>query len=480
MNSVSASPAPHRDVGTGSTVIDAFHLPGLTADDVTAWEVREYGRGVTLRFPVLREGALTALLARMEASRRIALEPLPAAAIAHCLGRAAHRLAQPDDALRQLAERALPQITGYSPAMIRLLLDRFSDDWSEAALLHLLDSELPGHVLDGYQRRHGVHTRALGPRLAFHVFSGSVPGVAVTALVRTLLVKGAMLGKTASGDPLLTVLFARALASVDSGLADCLAVTYWPGGQSLVEDEAVTAADAIVVYGGGDAVRAMRSRAPATTRVIDHGPRVSIGLLGGDALASPELANTAAARVAWAVSLFDQQGCVSPHIVYVEEAGIGARGFAHCLAAALEAVAAELPRGVLSPAEAAAIHETRGAAEFRAIAGEEIELLTGNGWTVIYEADARFEASCLNRTVRIKRVSSVAEVPSLIEPVRGYLQTVAMEGVGARGPALADALARAGATRITDFARMPWPPPTWHHDGAGPLRELVRWVDVET
>jgi hypothetical protein len=26
---------------------------------------------------------------------------------------------------------------------------------------------------------------------------------------------------------------------------------------------------------------------------------------------------------------------------------------------------------------------------------------------------------------------------------------------------------------------MPWPPPEWHHDGASPLRELVRWVDLE-
>jgi hypothetical protein len=45
--------------------------------------------------------------------------------------------------------------------------------------------------------------------------------------------------------------------------------------------------------------------------------------------------------------------------------------------------------------------------------------------------------------------------------------------------ALAQRFAAAGATRITTFERMPWPPMDGHHDGRGPLSELVRWVDLE-
>jgi hypothetical protein len=44
---------------------------------------------------------------------------------------------------------------------------------------------------------------------------------------------------------------------------------------------------------------------------------------------------------------------------------------------------------------------------------------------------------------------------------------------------VADAFAAAGATRIVPLERMPWPSPDGHHDGNGPLKELVRVVDIE-
>jgi len=464
--------------------VEAFHLPGLVGADVERWEIREYGAAnVALRFPVLREGAMTRLVERMLHARASRLGGVPARQVAQSIGAAALRLMAADEPLRVLLDRALPAVTGYSEPMIRLGLERALLDWTEPALLKLLDAELAGgRLLDGFFERGGTRVRAVGPRLAYHVFSGNVPGVAVTAIVRSLLVKAATLGKTASGDPLLAAVFAQALRAVDPSLADCVAVTHWPGGGSMVEDEAIAAADVIVVYGGAEAVRSLRSRSPATARVIEHGPRVSLGVVGRDALADRLTARALAARAAWAASLFDQQGCVSPHMIWVERGGaVTPLEFARLIGEGMEELAAELPRGSLSAAEAAAIHQARAAAEFRSIAGEEMEVIEGAsaGWTVIYDADPRFEPSCLNRTLRVKPIDRLEEVPTLIEAVRGLVQTVAMEGEGVRTRALANAMATAGATRITDYSRMPWPTPVGHHDGAGPLTELVRWVDLE-
>jgi hypothetical protein len=464
--------------------IEAFHLPGLVAADVERWETREYGTArIALRFPVLREGAMTRLLNRMLHARESRLAGVPARQVAQSLGQAAERLMHAEDPLRQLLDRALPIVTGYSEPMIRLGLERTLLDWTEPSLLKLLDAELAGgRLLDGFFERGVTRVRAVGPRLAFHVFSGNVPGVAVTAMIRSLLVKAATVGKTAAGDPLFAAVFAQALRSVDPGLADCVAITHWPGGGSMVEDEAIAAADLIVVYGGAEAVRSLRSRSPATTRVIEHGPSVSLGMVGRDALQDRPSARTLAARVAWAASLFDQQGCVSPHLIWVERGGaVTPTEFARLIGEGMAQLAAELPRGSITAAEAAAIHQARAAAEFRAIAGEEMEVIEGDsaGWTVIYDSDARFEPSCLNRTLRVKPIDRLEEVPTLIETIRGLVQTVAMEGEGIRTRALANALATAGATRITDFSRMPWPNPAGHHDGTGPLIELVQWVDLE-
>ncbi len=104
----------------------------------------------------------------------------------------------------------------------------------------------------------------------------------------------------------------------------------------------------------------------------------------------------------------------------------------------------------------------------------------GTAWTVILDEEPVFRASCLNRLVHVHPVDALEEIPDLLVPVRDILQSVAIAADPERRRRLGDRLARAGATRITSFQRIPWPPPEWHHDGRGPLRELIRWVDLES
>lgn len=463
--------------------VDAFHLPGLTDDEVDRWEVRDYRNGVRLRFPVLRPGAITALARRLTGpgSR---IRGLPTGDIIAAIESAATRFSDPADPARITAERLLPAVTGYSVEMIRLVLDRATRDWSAPALRELLDREIPGAALERFVPERGTasRTKAVGPRLALHICSGNVPGVAVTSIVRSLLVRAPTIAKTAAGEPVLAALFADALCEAEPRLAGSLAVLHWPGGDSPVEDEAIAAADTIVVYGGEEVVRSVRRRAPATARIVEHGPRASVGLVGRAALVDAATARAMAARVAWAVAMFDQQGCVSPHVVWVERGATDVQEFAGFLAEALDALESELPRGTLDPAEAAAIREARTRAEFRAMEGDDIGLYEGEAarWTVIREADAAFEPSCLNRTIRVKPLDRLEDAPELIAPFRGLIQTAALEGAAERTTDIAMRLADAGATRITDFRKMPWPPPAWHHDGRGSLRELLTWIDLET
>lgn len=468
--------------------IDACHLPGLAPGEVPEWETRRHGDDVVLRFPVLSPDAWRAALARVREAREAALAERPVREIVAAVDAAAARLANPADPLRRLAEGALPAVTGYSPAMIQLVLDRMAADWRAGALERLLAAELGDpRVLDafvpaaagaGARRR----VRAFGPELAFHVFAGNVPGVAVTALVRALLVKAAVAGKLASGEPLLPVLFARALTEVDPALGACIALAYWPGGEHALEAVSFEAADAIVVYGGERAVDDVRRRAPVERRVVVYGPRLSCGIVGREALATAS-AGAVAAEVALAVATFDQQGCVSPHVVYVERGGdVAPAAFAETLAGALAGVERDLPRGRLSAAEAAAIHDARASAEFRSLAGEAVALHASRdtAYTVIYEEDPGFAVSCLNRVVRVKRVERAEDVAGLVAPYARYLQTIGVAGIGgARLDALAARLARAGACRVAPFSAMPWPPPEWHHDGGEPLRSLLRWMDLE-
>jgi hypothetical protein len=367
--------------------------------------------------------------------------------------------------------------------MAAAILDGMAADWTPERLQDLLAAEFgESRILDGFVARPGGRgrTRAVGARLALHVSSGSVPGVSVTSLVRSLLVKSPVLLKPGRGDVVLPVLYLQALADLDPEVAAAAAVVYWPGGERVAEERALEVADLVVAYGSDASIGALRARVPAHIPFVAYHHRVSVAVVGKDALAGPALGPTAA-DVATAVALFDQRGCVSPQVVWVEEGGEAPpRSFARALADALGDLEGTLPSGVLDDGEASDLQQRRGTAEMLAAAREDVEVWSGglSSWTVVYEGSSELGGGP-GRFVRVRPLSAVEALAGELAPSGPWLQTVAVAGLGDRLGSLAEALARIGVTRITPLSRAPWPPPWWHHDGMGALEALVRRVDLE-
>ena len=470
------------------TTFDAFRLPSFSSELPTAppplvWETIDVSESVTIRYPAGWPGdaAERLLQALREAGERLA--DVPVRDLVTCVGRVADRFLDSSDPIRHKAIDLLVPTSGLSKEMASEILTGMARDWSAERLTELLRRELqdPG-VLDGFCRLdEGRSVRAKGPLLTFHVGAGTVPGVSVTSMIRALLVKSAVLLKPALGDVVLPVLFAEALAEEAPEFSDSLAVTYWPGGSSPLEDLALQRAEAVVAYGGNEAIKSLRDRTPVTARFIAYHHRLSVGLVGREALTA-ERAPRVARVAARAVSMFDQRGCVSAHAIYVEEGGaVDPGGWAALLASAMADLEAELPGGNLTAADASAVHQTRGSAELREASGSGVRVFRSDDsfWTVILEEELGFTPSCLNRVVSLFPTPDLCGVAGSLGEVGGYLQTVAVEGSEDRLPMLAEALYRAGATRVTSFEKAPWPPPWWHHDGASVFAGLIRWMDLE-
>jgi hypothetical protein len=296
-------------------------------------------------------------------------------------------------------------------------------------------------------------------------------------------VKCPVLLKPGWGDRALATAFAGALAEEDRALADGVAIKYWSGQEGRdLEAAALGAADRVVVYGGLETVESIRRRLPATTPLVAYHHRISLGAVSRTRLSTYETARGVAQVAARAAALFDQQGCVSPHVVWVEEGGaVTPVEWAELLGSAFERLASDLPPAPLDPSRASDLQQIRGAAEMRVAAGSSDRLFRSeeNGWTVLYTtAEPPIEPPG-GRTVSVRPLEGLGELARVLEPYRKVLQSIAIEGPNHLRRELADRLARSGITRVTTFRDQPWPPAWWRHDGQGPLLALVQWIAIE-
>ena len=416
------------------------------------------------------------------AAQRVA--DIPVRQIAATLASAAATLVRQLDGagVREVAANA-----ALSPEMTHEAIQGISESWTPAALDRLLRADFPDpRVLDGFVPEEGRAVRAVGGAATLHIGSGNVPGVAVTSMIRALLVKSAVLAKPGAGDVALTVRFARTLRAADPVLGTAVAVHYWPGtdpAHNGWERTLLRLVDQAVVYGTDQTIESVRARAPASTRLVEHPHRLGAAVV--DPARAPGSAAAAAARAA---VLFDQRGCVSAHLFLVVGERDRAVRWCRELADRLADLHHSLPPASAQPAPGplSAIHQLRGRLAMKRAASGTIEMWTpGNpAWTVVLAPIEEFEPVGA-RTVWVVPVPDWRDCLAALAPMAPALQTVGVAGIpagttpaGASESELVESLFRAGATRIVPLAEMPFPAADWLHDGARPLGELVRWGEA--
>lgn len=373
------------------------------------------------------------------------------------------------DPIRREAEERLAESSGLAPAMLRRGLDDMIR--RTRAIPALLDADLGSrYALDRFvERASGLRSRAFGPGLLTCLFSGNVPGIPAFDIALALALKSACLVRVAAAEPVFAPLFARSITEVDAGLGEAVHVTRWPYDDPLPYQRA----GAVLAYGADASIAAIRQLVPPEVRFLGHGHKISFAVVAAEAATEQT-----ARRLARDVAMYDQQGCVSPHMAFVERGGpLSPAGFAEACAAAFAQLQGEMPRAKLTLEEAAALRAARDEAEFTADAfhGSPGDL----AWAVIHSETPAFLPSPLNRLLRTYAISSLSEVEGLVAPHAAYLQTIAYAGPEARRLALAETLGRLGASRIAPIGQAQQPHPLWRHDGAPTAASLVRWVEIE-
>ncbi|WNJ93757.1 acyl-CoA reductase [Bosea sp. 685] len=463
----------------------AGHLPSLPAGEVE-WKTLHFsawGEAAEIRVPMLSEAQATALAARVRNNARAYLKTLRIAEITAIIDQAIARLLDRNDPWRQKAERLLPIVTGYDPEMIRLGLTGYLKIFRQPQLKRFLTEDFADpQILDDFQPRpKGGFAKAFGPDLLLHVWAGNVPGLPLWSLISGLLVKAGSIGKVATAEPLLAGWFARILAEIDPRLGECLAVVWWKGGDEAGDRVWLAEADAIVAYGGNDALKAIRDRAPVTARYLPHGHKIGFGIVGRAALDTRK-AGALARQAAYDVMRYDQQGCYSPQMLFVERGGrVAPREFSAYVAHELASFARKHPRRALSIEEATSVASWRSAQELRTFGSNRVLLGdASDDWSIVHVEDAQALApSGLNRTLAIVAVDKLDDVVSLIAPFRAFLQSAGIAAAPDDLFRLAGLLGQVGVTRICALGAMTAPEAGWHNDGRFNLLDLVTMTEIE-
>lgn len=453
-------------------------LPGLSPDfDPETRLDGQTAAGATFWVPQLTEVEATQVADHVRAAALSARKSHRVSDVVNAVGRAARRLRDEDDPIGRQALASLTASTGCSEAAAREMLEENTAGWTGPELSALIRAELGElAVLDEARPdpgREGRRRRAAGPPLVHLVSAGNVPGVAVTAVIRLLIVRSGVLCKLPQDEPFLVGLFARALHEQDPALAATIAATWWPiDTPGPVAHEWVKRCGKVIVYGGSEAVRGMRQRTPTSIPILEYGPRVGAVVLGKD------VADTELAGLARDVCAYDQSGCVSPRLVYLlstDSAPIVQR-----LAVALGAEVTRLDSVFTTDDEAIDIRAARARIQFEA---EDGALALGPpdlGWTIIFRPENGSYSEPLPRVLWVYEAGSVTDLGRLRQVLEGRIQALGAAGITeAERRAVEELAVELGVSRVTPLGAMAWPPADWRHDGRMQLLPLLRWTDFE-
>ena len=418
--------------------------------------------GVAARWRELGDG-------RAALDHRLVADLLPA------LVGAMRRLTAANGPYRARLVDGLQRSTGWAPNAIEEGLGRFARAYTENALRAAIVRAVGG--LETLDRR--GPRRAVPPRGTLLVLSSTIPWAGIESLTWALLARSACLVRVSAGEPVTVPLFLEALAEEYPPLARTAATAFWPSDDRAAHRAALAHPEAVVVYGGDEAVRAWRDLAqerPRPPRVIEHGHRMSVALIGRGSLA-PGVADPVADALVREAALYDREGCLSPTIAYLEASGaIPPEDFAERCARAQARWAERWPARRPDDAEASLVHQQRGACE---MAGGRAWSSGDTAWTVALDRRDPPPRPVPGRFLWLHQFADFDDLRGRLARWGGRLSTIGVSGWKARDAELTSIIGPSGATRVCPLAAMQDPPLDRAHDGRAELADLIEVRDWE-
>ncbi len=314
-------------------------------------------------------------------------------------------------------------------------------------------------------------TRRLEPLgVLFHIAAGNAEGLPFYSVIEGMMAGNMNILKLPSADDGLSIMLLNEIIKLHPMLAPYVCVLDVPSTNIDVMKRIAKMADAIVVWGGDEAVRAVRTMADTKTQIISWGHKLSF------AYATKDATDEQLRELATHICRTRQVLCNSCQGIFVDTED---QAEVLALGERFLPILQEVSEGF--PAESIGV---RGKISL-SLYNEELEsrdtgkkILRRKGVSVIVASDERLELSFMFRNCWVKPLPRTHIVKALKE-YKGHLQTVGLLCGEDDRAALTDLFVRAGVTHVTRAGRMAHAAPGATHDGEYPLRRYVRVVDAE-
>lgn len=457
--------------------VSGFHIPGFQGETYT----RTVGSTQVL-LPRLTADDISRASDHLLGKGREILSSYSTDDLAEIFGMAADYWQHDSDNKMEIVV-AISDLTGLSRLVVCHSIAVEQGNSGAKDILAAMDRDLGSHhCLDAFchDPHLGGKTRAYGPALTSAVLTANVPGLSYLPMVRALMVKSPLIAKLASNEPIFGPAWIKSVAAIEPPLAECVALCQWPGADEALQKAMFDPAEVAILYGGEQTCQSLRDFIGPHKKIIEHGHKIGLLLVGKEGLNDPAAARDLAQRIALDVAMFDQRACVAPQIVYAEKKGaVSTLQLTALIEEALIELEKDFPPSAMSVDTGASLAMERNVALFEAAQHENMELFARSTATLIHEKDVHFNTVLPTRFLRVCPVESLDDVIDVLRPYSRYLQNVGIEASAGTIAALADKLGALGVSRITRPGIMHKPTMRWKHDGISTFSDLVRWTDIE-
>lgn len=311
----------------------------------------------------------------------------------------------------------------------------------------------------------------------FHIAAGNMDALPIVSIAEGLLAGNINILKLPSVDNGLTIKAMQILIENEPRLRDYVYIFDTPSSDFVAMKKMADMADGIVVWGGDEAVTAVRGLAKPGTRLIEWGHKLGFAYISGYENKEQELSD-----LAEHILVTKQLLCSSCQVIYIDTDNFEeVKNFASEFVSYMNKAAIKYPVD-----EIGAIAETSIKRRVKlyddfiggAVSANDESVFYGNNVSVTAINNSELELSYMFGNVYVKPLPRV-RITGVLRSKKEYLQTAGLICESGLRSELTGIILKSGVERVTRAGNMSYYFDGEAHDGEYPLLRYTRLVNIE-